>query len=168
MSTHPLPTPVYGVESRNSGPIGVNIDVFINEKVSVGFSYVNNRFSYNSKKDAINIHNGNLTTFNYDFKAKKKRYHLRGCYHFYKKENISLYGGGAVGFGSNFLEFTSDDNEVYGNSPIDMISDGERTLLYLLAFLLVFLIKFTKTCSAFSELGFLRMIKMPFWVLFRI
>ena len=84
MSTHPLPTPVYDVESRNSGPIGVNIDVFINEKVSVGFSYVNNRFSYNSKKDAINIHNGNSTTFNYDFKAKKKRYHLRSCYNYYK------------------------------------------------------------------------------------
>ena len=153
MSTHPLPTPVYGVESRNSGPIGVNIDVFINEKVSVGFSYVNNRFSYNSKKDAINIHNGNLTTFNYDFKAKKKRYHLRGCYHFYKKENISLYGGGAIGFGSNFLEFITDDNEVYGNSPIDMISDGERTSISS-RFFAGFSYKVYKNLSAFSELGF--------------
>ena len=79
------------------GPIGVNIDVFINEKVSVGFSYVNNRFSYSSE-GCFNIHNGNLTTFNYSFNAQKKRYHLRGCYQFYKKENISLYGGGADRF----------------------------------------------------------------------
>ena len=90
MQTNPYIMPVYGVESRNSGPTGINVDGFVDEKLSIGFSYVNNRFSYNSKKDAINIHNGNSTTFNYDFKAKKKRYHLRGCYHFYKKENIEL------------------------------------------------------------------------------
>ena len=153
MSTHPLPTPVYGVESRNSGPIGVNIDVFINEKLSLGFSYVNNRFSYSSKKDAINIHNGNLTTFNYNFKAKKKRYHLRGCYHFYKKENMLLYGGGAVGFGSNFLEFNSDDNEVYGDFPINMINDGERISISS-RFFAGFSYKVYKNFSAVSELGF--------------
>ena len=65
MQTNPYIMPVYGVESRNSGPTGINVDVFVDEKLSVGFSYINNSFSYNSKRDAINAHNGNFTTFNY-------------------------------------------------------------------------------------------------------
>tara|TARA_Y100001954_G_scaffold177690_1_gene188865 strand:+ start:1826 stop:2521 length:696 start_codon:yes stop_codon:yes gene_type:complete len=151
MQTNPFIMPVYDVESRNSGPIGVNIDVFINEKLSVGFSYVNNSFSYNSKRDAINAHNGNFTTFNYDFKAKKKRYHIRSCYNYYKKENLSLYGGGAIGFGSNFLELTTDD-ELY-DSPFNMISDEEKTSISS-RFFTGFSYNIYKNFGPFTELGF--------------
>ena len=151
MQTNPYIMPVYDVESRNSGPIGVNIDVFINEKLSVGISYVNNSFSYNSKRDAINAHNGNFTTFNYDFKAKKKRYHIRSCYNYYEKENLSLYGGGAIGFGSNFLVLTTGD-ELY-DSPFNMISDEEKTSIST-RFFAGSSYKIYKNYGAFTELGF--------------
>ena len=151
MQTNPFIMPVYGVESRNSGPIGVNFDVFINEKLSVGFSYVNNSFSYSPKRDAINAHNGNFTTFNYDFKAKKKRYHIRSCYNYYKKENLSLYGGGAIGFGSNFLELTTDD-ELY-DSPFNMISDEEKTSIST-RFFTGFSYNIYRNFGPFTELGF--------------
>ena len=45
MQTNPYIMPVYGVESRNSGPTGFNVDVFVDEKLSIGFSYINNSFS---------------------------------------------------------------------------------------------------------------------------
>ena len=151
MQTNPFIMPVYDVESRNSGPIGFNVDVFINEKLSVGFSYVNNSFSYSSKRDAINAHNGNFTTFNYDFKAKKKRYHIRSCYNYYKKENLSLYGGGAIGFGSNFLELTTDD-ELY-DSPFNMISDEEKTSIST-RFFTGFSYNIYRNFGPFTELGF--------------
>ena len=151
MQTNPYIMPVYGVESRNSGPTGINVDVFVDEKLSIGFSYINNSFSYNSKRDAINAHNGNFTTFNYDFKAKKKRYHLRSCYNYYKKEKLFLYGGGEIGFGSNFLVLTTDD-ELY-DSPFNLVSDEEKTS-FSSRFFAGSSYKIYKKLGAFTELGF--------------
>ena len=151
MQTNPYIMPVYGVESRNSGPTGINVDVFVDEKLSIGFSYINNSFSYHSKRDAINAHNGNFTTFNYDFKAKKKRYHLRSCYNYYKKEKLFLYGGGEIGFGSNFLVLTTDD-ELY-DSPFNLVSDEEKTS-FSSRFFAGSSYKIYKNFGAFTELGF--------------
>jgi len=151
MATNPFIMPVYDIESKNFGPAGINIDIFIDEKLSVGFSYVNNSFSYTSKRDAINMHNGNLTTFNYDFKAKKRRFHLRSCYTYLKEKNIFLYGGAGLGFGSNFLELTTDD-ELY-NSPLNMINEGEKYSISSRLFSGISY-KIYKNIGAFSEFGF--------------
>ena len=62
-----------------------------------------------------------------------------------------MYGGGEIGFGSNFLVLTTGD-ELY-DSPFNMISDEEKTSIST-RFFAGSSYKIYKNYGAFTELGF--------------
>jgi len=96
------------VSVKSFGPVGLVYEHLVVDKIGLGFEagYGSTTVGF---KDVSTDYNGQVTTYNYEYKFTTTRIMFRANFHFNNAEKFDAYGFVSAGYRGSNLTFTSND-----------------------------------------------------------